>query len=196
MLEYLTELGKKCELTVLFERAKASDRGNDWDEFKFKNFKGIILNGIKFGEENALCFKALKYIKKGVYDFIIVANPTSPTGILSIFKMRRKKIPFAIQSEGGFCKTGKGLKEKFKKFIISSASFYLSGMGGIKEDYFLMYGNKNSPIYDYPFAASEQSQKRQQNTTADSQYQHCIGIKKCIKHTEHIIRYTLHAISF
>jgi hypothetical protein len=121
MLEYLKELGKKCELTVLFERAKASDRDKKWDSYKFENFEGKILKGIAFGREMALCFGVLKYLKKNKYDMVIVANPLTPMGIISILKLKRKKIPFCIQSEGGFQGSGKGLKEKFKKYIIGSA---------------------------------------------------------------------------
>ena len=177
MLEYLKELGKKCELTVLFERAKASDRDKKWDSYKFENFEGKILKGIAFGREMALCFGVLKYLKKNKYDMVIVANPLTPTGIISILKLKRKKIPFCIQSEGGFQGSGKGLKEKFKKYIVGSADFYLSGMGSLEDNYFAMYGGKGKPIYDYPFASTKKEQIKSRPLTKEEK----IKIRKELK---------------
>lgn len=55
-------------------------------------------------------------------------------------------------SEGGFHKSGKGIIEKFKKFIFSSPNFYLSGTPS-QNEYFSFYCSKNKKIYRYPFAS-------------------------------------------
>ncbi len=153
MVGYVNELGQKCELTVLFERRSASDRDASWDRHQFTNFNAHFLRGIHVGCEKALSIEQLKYLKKGKYDHIIVGDPLTPTGIVSILYLALRGIPFCIQSEGGFQGTGVGLKERFKMFIVSKAAFYLSGMGDGPDDYFSLYGGNNPKIYSYPFSS-------------------------------------------
>ena len=83
---------------------------------------------------------------------IIIANPTTPTGIIALLYCRWFRIPFVIQSEGGFQGSGQGLKEKFKKYLMEKADFFLTGMGG-DNDYFLRYGAKKDQLKPYPFSS-------------------------------------------
>jgi len=152
MIGYLSELGKKTDLTVLFEVRRAKDRDASWYGEENKYFKSVFLNGIPCGTEAGLSFKIIKFLSKKKYDRIIIANPTTPTGIIALLYCRWFKIPFIIQSEGGFQGSGKGLKEKFKKYIMEKAQFYLTGMGG-ENDYFLKYGATKEKLCPYPFSS-------------------------------------------
>lgn len=152
MVNFFNELGAKTELTVLFEKNKSDSRDISWTKNMFINFEGIILNGIKTDSDKALSISSLKYLKKDKYDAIIVSNPLTPTGIISIIFMWLKKIPFIIESEGGFPKNGKSLKEKFKKFILSKANLYFS-TSETGDNYFLKYGAKQEIIKRYPFTS-------------------------------------------
>lgn len=157
MVDYLDCLGRKCELTVLFEMNSAKDRTKQWyGEIQNKSFDSIFLNAKPITAEAGLSFKILKYLKDD-FDRIIIANPTTPTGIVALLYCRMKKIPFMLQSEGGFRGSGKGLKEKFKKFLMEKADLYLSGMRG-ESDYFLSYGATEKTIRWYPFTSLKQEQ--------------------------------------
>ena len=59
-----------------------------------------------------------KYLKDKSFDVVVCSNFSSPTGMSAIRYMRRKKIKYLIESDGGFAGTGKGLKEKIKRMII------------------------------------------------------------------------------
>jgi len=48
-VEFFNELGKHCQLTVLFERSSALDRDKRWRAEEFLNFTGIFLKGKKIG---------------------------------------------------------------------------------------------------------------------------------------------------
>lgn len=162
MVDFLNELGKKCELTAVFERESSGVRDKSWKKYRFESFQGIILKGknIKVNEElddQAICPQIIRYIKKEVYDAIIVANPCTPTGIIAILYMKLRKIPFGIQSEGGFPKDGRGIKEKIKKFIMSGAKLYFS-TADIGDQYFLQYGAEKKNIYRYPFTSLYRSE--------------------------------------
>lgn len=155
MMDYLVELGKKVELTVLFETRRAKDRNIAWYGKENKGVKTVYLQGIPFGNESALSIKVIKYLSIKKYDRIIVANPTTPTGIIALLYLRWMNIPFVIQSEGGFQGSGKGLKEKFKKYLMEKAEYYLTGMGG-DNDYFLQYGATKEQLKPYPFSSFSQ----------------------------------------
>lgn len=157
MVEYLDLLGKRCNLTVLFEIDKAKDRKNKWyGNISNKSFNAILLNAYKTSAESGLSLKVLKYLKQP-FDRIIIANPMTPTGIVSLLYCRFKNIPFILQSEGGFRGSGKGFKEKFKKYLMEKASLFLSGMQG-ETEYFLSYGANKDTLRWYPFSSLKEEQ--------------------------------------
>jgi len=156
MVNFFNELGKLCQLTVLFERHTSSERDKSWEQYEFKNFEGIVMHGINTAVDAAFCPQVVKYIKKNRYDFIFVTNPSTPTGIWAIEYMKLRRIPFILESEGGFAKDGKGLKEKFKKHLMTGAMLYFSTTPKADE-YFLTYGATKDKIIKYPFTSLYES---------------------------------------
>lgn len=152
MVNYFNELGKYCELTVLFDKATSTERDDSWKEYNFKNFKGIILKGVSTDVDAAFCPSVIKYLKKDVYDYIFISNMATPTGIIAIEYLRWKKIDYFLESEGGFAKDGKGFKEKIKKHIMSGAKQYFSTTP-VGDEYFLMYGATKDKLVKYPFTS-------------------------------------------
>lgn len=150
-VDFFNELGKNCDLTVLFEKASSDERDDVWKKYSFNNFTGIIMNGFSTGVDNALCFKVIKYLKMK-WDKIICANLSTPTGMLALQYMKMHRIPYWIEGDGGFAKSGKGLKEKIKKYFISGAEGYFS-TGANHDNYYLTYGAKKERIYHYPFTS-------------------------------------------
>lgn len=158
-IEYLNELGKYADVTGVFERATSSERDASWSNLNVKNFTCIILKGIKCAADSAFSPTVLRYINRFKGNYIIIGNPATPTGILSILCCKYHKIKFALQSEGGLAGSGKGLKETFKRFLMKDAILYLSGMNP-SHDYFLTYGATRDRIVQYPFASMHQSDIR------------------------------------
>jgi glycosyltransferase involved in cell wall biosynthesis len=153
MVSFLNELGRLCDLTVIFEKRTSTERNESWEHFKFVNFDGIILNGIQTQSDAAFCPQIAYYLKDKKYDHIIITNPATPTGVIAIVYMKIRKMPYILESEGGFAKKdGRKLKEKFKKYIISGAELYLSTTPKADE-YFLTYGAPIDRIVKYPFTS-------------------------------------------
>lgn len=150
-VSFFNELGKLCDLTVLFEKASSAERDDVWKKYSFDNFNGIILNGISTGVDNAFCFKVLKYLKMS-WDRIVCANVSTPTGMLTVQYLKFRNIPYWIEGDGGFAKSGKGLKEKIKKYFISGADGYFS-TGSNHDIYYMTYGADKERIYRYPFTS-------------------------------------------
>lgn len=165
MVNYFNELGKYCDLTVIFEKSTSSERDKSWKDYNFVNFKGIILKGISTAVDMAFCPQVIKYLKRDKYDFIISSAMATPTGILAIMYMKFRKIPFYLESEGGFAKSGRGIKENLKKFIMRDAKGYFSTTP-IGDDYFITYGADPKKIYKYPFTSLYQKDILRQPLTS------------------------------
>ena len=158
MVAYLKELSKYCNVTALFELERASDRDRIWyTSISESGFEAIFLKALRIGNESGLSFRQIKYLSSKKFDRIVISNPCTPTGVVSIAYCKQKGIPFYLQSEGGFQGTGKGLKERFKKFLLSGARGYLTGMGG-PNDYFLSYGATPERLLPYPFSSLHESE--------------------------------------
>lgn len=155
-VEFFNELGKYCELSVLFERGYASDRDLSWENFSFRNFKGIILKGIHVGADYALAPQVIGYLERERYDIVVSTTLSTPTGMMAIRYMQRKGIPYLYESDGGFAKSGKGIKESLKTRLLKGAELYFS-TSNVHDDYYLTYGAKKEKIVRFPFSSLRES---------------------------------------
>ncbi len=151
-VDFFNELGKSCDLTVLYERSDANNRNNEWLKSKAKNFKEIFLHGYKVGNDSALCPQIINYFNAKLYDIFVVGGYCTPSGIISIIYLKLKKIPFVLDFDGGFIKEGKNIRHYLKKFLISSASWWTS-TGPETNKYLCYYGAKPENIFIYPFSS-------------------------------------------
>ena len=150
-VSFFNELGKLCDLTVLFERRSSDEREESWYDFNFENFQGVFLEGIKFRKDQAISLGFVQYIKKNNYDHIIVGGYSTPTGALLINYLKFKKIPFILNIDGGMINEKESdLKKSIKRYFISSASAWLSP-GEVGSKYLEHYGANRNKIFSYPF---------------------------------------------
>lgn len=151
---FLNELGKLCELTVVFERGASSERDDSWKQFSAPHIHElIILHGIHTSPDMAFCPQIIRILNREKFDAVVVHDPASPTGMWLIWFLKLRKIPFAFQVEGGFPGDGKtSLKEKYKHALMDGARLYLSATGG-NRCYFLPYCTARDRIIQYPFAS-------------------------------------------
>ena len=151
-VDFFNELGKFCELTVLFEREGYVTRDESWMNYKFDTFRGVILKGISLGKYEKISFAFLPYLIRKQFDFIIFGSVASVTGMLAVFCMRLFHIPYCIEGDGGLAGHGKGLKEVLKRMAISKAKLYFS-TSVMLDKYYLKYGAREENIYRYPFTS-------------------------------------------
>jgi len=169
-VSFLNELGKLAKVHALFERRNSIERDSSWEKFSSKYFSYNILHGYQYSVDKSFCIGVLKYIRKYRKWRIILSNPMTATGILSIAYMKMANIPFSLQIEGGFPKTGFGVKEKLKKLIIKGASYYYSS-GESTNKYLLHYGADATKIGLYPFTSLYESDILLQPLNKDEQSQ-------------------------
>jgi glycosyltransferase involved in cell wall biosynthesis len=156
-VSFFNELGKLCDLTVLFERRSSDEREESWHDYNFENFKGIFLKGIKYKKNQAISLDFVKYIKKNKYDHIIVGCYATPTGLLLINYLKLKRIPFILNIDGGLINDKEnGLKKSIKRYFISGASAWLS-TGEVGSKYLEHYGARKNKIFTYPFTTLKEA---------------------------------------
>lgn len=151
-VDFFNELGKYCDLTVLYERSNAKDRDKKWKANCPLNFKEIFLKGINIGKDTAINPWVIKYLERFKKGIIVIGGFSTPTGMLSIEYLRIRNIQFMLNADGGIVKSESRFKYFFKKHFISRASAWLS-TSKITDEYFLAYGAKKDSIYRYPFTS-------------------------------------------
>ena len=151
-IDFFNAFGKLCELTVAFERSDASNRDKNWLENQSTDFKSIYLKGVKIGEDSSFSPSILKYLKMDLFDVIIIGGYSTPTGMLAIQYLNMKKIPFVLNTDGGFIKSENPLKHWIKKHFIGSAYMWLS-TGKKTASYLNYYGADLDRIFCYPFTS-------------------------------------------
>lgn len=151
-IDFFNALGKRCDLTVLFERKSALDREDIWLKKQAKNFKAEFLKGILVGADSALCMRIVHKLKRSVFDIVVVGGYSTPTGMLAICTLKLKRIPFVLNCDGGFIKNDSWLREKIKRFFIKKASWWLSS-GQQANLYLEHYGADIARSFYYPLTS-------------------------------------------
>lgn len=148
-VDFFNELGKDCALTVMFleDVAFVDGREKSWFSSEAKNFNAIFI-----GNKNRrqISFKAAKMVAG--YDLVFMGEYSSMSEMYLIRYMRRKKIRYAFSIDGGIKKSGRGFKEKLKRYLLKGAPLYMSS-GKMTDEYLTFYGAKKENIRRYPFTS-------------------------------------------
>lgn len=150
-VHFFNELGKYCDLTVMFDRYHATGVENKWDNSYAKNFTAVFYKTIDIGREGAFGVGLLKVDYKK-YDKVILSSYSSPAEMLALCKLKMQKIPYALEVDGGIIKNDNPFKKKLKTFLISGADMYFS-TGDSTSKYLTHYGAKSSKIKKYHFSS-------------------------------------------
>ena len=156
-VEFFNQLGTFCDLTVLYQKERSSERDKKWIGVSNDSYKKVFLSGISTGVDQSISFEVLKYLRKGKYDKIFICGIASPTEMLALIWCKLRRIPYYFESDGGIPKSGKGIKELVKKFNLSGAHKYLS-TGKMHDEYYRAYGIDSKKIIHYPFSSVTQSE--------------------------------------
>ncbi len=151
-INFFNELGKECDLEVIFEAEKAPKINTDW--YKNNNISNFTPVFLKKGtiEEKKINFKILKYVIKNS-DLLVFTNYSYFTEMFALIvtKILRKK--YILQIDGGIISHNESfLKNKLKKFLISNAFCYLSPSRE-SDNFLIYYGAFKEKINRYYFTS-------------------------------------------
>ena len=136
-VDFFGELGKRCDLTVLYQKESSSERDKKWISESKNTYKSVFLKGINTGVDNSFCPSVIKYLNN-TFDAIIICGNASPTEMFAIQWCILKKIPYCLEGDGAFLNKGNKLKDKIKKHLISNACLFFSSCKEL-DKYYINY---------------------------------------------------------
>lgn len=152
-IDYYNELGKLCKLTVVFENDTAQNRNDSWYGTEFNNFEGIFLKkGIRVSEQFFFKPEITKYLRSLDPDITVVAGYSSPTSLIAIRWLKRKRRLFGIEIDGALLESENRIKHLIKSRILKAPSFCI-GSGGESKKFFNYHGVNNNKIYTSCFSS-------------------------------------------
>src|SRR5690554_5419830 len=77
-VDFFNELGRACDLTVLFEATLSGERHHRWHKYEFTNFEAVFLKGIKIRQDDALSMEVMRFLTRESFDVIVVGGYSTP----------------------------------------------------------------------------------------------------------------------
>ncbi len=164
-VKFFNELGKTCELTVLFEMRGSPARHKSWLEIDCRNFAPIFMRSIRYSTHSAFTLEVIKHLRARKYDAIVITNFSSVTGVIAIAYLRAIGRPYYLESDGGSPSSGR-IKSWIKKRTIWGAKGYLSASRE-SDRYFATYGADPGLLIRYPFTSVNAGQVLQKPPTPE-----------------------------
>lgn len=151
-VDFFNELGTHCDLTVFYERRADSNRDRKWKGTGAITYKEKYSASKPIGHNRSLGCDLIREIKKCGYDVIIITGYASPSIVLAIMYCRGKKIPYYIESDGGFCKKDTPLKYLLKRYLFRGAKGFFVSCNEYR-NYLLSFKIDPQKIFIYPFTS-------------------------------------------
>ena len=151
-VDFYNELGKKCDLTVVFEARRIDGQKFNWNDNNELSFNTIYLSDVL--NEKVIHFKVAKFIKKKYFDLFLITTYHTFTGQFVLCLLKLYRLRYWFETDGAFVTNNENrIKYWYKRFMIKGASLYLSPCVS-SDNYLLNYGVRNETIHRYPFAST------------------------------------------
>ena len=150
-VHFFNELGKLCDLKVIFERYHATGVPNYWEDSLAENFQCTFLKTKDIGREGSIGFDVLK-LPYELYDEVVISSYSSPTEMLALLKLKIKRIKYVFEVDGGIIKKDNFVIGGLKRFLISGADLYFSSSDQTSK-YLQFYGARAHQIKKYQFTS-------------------------------------------
>ena len=119
--KFFEQLGKKCDLTVLFERRLDLSRDSSWfDVDGTHSYREVFLPD---NEGIYVSKTMLSTILEG-WDLIIVGCYNEPKEATAILWMRLRRIPYAVNLDGPLFNKTNPFKQILRRMVLRGASIY------------------------------------------------------------------------
>ncbi len=152
---FFDEMSRFCQLTVLYQLHASAERDKKWTAQQQGSYETVFLKGRSTDVDKAICPGVLPWLTKD-WDAIIISGNSSPTELLAIFWCKVRRIPYCLEADGAFVKTGGGPKEWLKAQSIRGARLYLSTCREL-DRYYLHYGATQEALRRYHFSSLRES---------------------------------------
>lgn len=167
-VDFFNELGKYCDLTVLFERRSSTHRGQTWDTFEARGFRAKFLHGVHYSSSASVSPGVLVHLVGHRHDHVVVSNFSSVTGALAVLFLRGMGTTYHLESDGAFVGPTTGLRAWLKRLILPGAAGYFS-TAAEHDQYYISHGAPPDRIIRYPFTSIRRAEVRDRPPTEAEQ---------------------------
>jgi len=177
-VDFFNELGKHCDLTVVYERESSAERDKKWTGVKAKNYTEVYLKLTPIGVDRAKGHALRQYISKASFDALILNDYVSPAVMETIVYCRLHRIPYIMEYDGGFNKKDSFIKGLIKRFMLCGAKLHLT-TANEHIQYLKALGVKESNISKYPFTSILETDLKNGGVLSEEQknaYRHKLGM--------------------
>lgn len=151
-IDFYNELGKYCDLTVIFEAKRAPGITFNWKEDSINSFKAVFLKEGNI-EEKKIDWSIFKHIRYLDYDFLFITNYAYLTEMAALLSIKLRGKTYFYELDGAMAKHGEGfIKQSFKSFFLKGAKAYISP-SDVSDEYIRFYTGRKSTIIRYPFTS-------------------------------------------
>ena len=158
---FFEELGKSCNLTVVYEIEKSTKRDKTWANIKGDSYKTECLESEKTKSKVGSLCRLLKYVN-GDYDKIIIGCYNTFVESAAILYMRLKRKKFILNIDGEVGNPQNILKRIIRDFILRGADTYLcAGEKSVKR---VREITRSGRIYPYYFSSLSKAEVLQANS--------------------------------
>ena len=143
LVEFLNQIGKHIELTVIFKEKVNKEREDSWLDYNFTNFKAYYLpdkHRIKF----------LNQFLKQDYDLYWNCDYSNPNSIYLTTRFKLKKITVLMHADGGIA-IPRTIDPIIRK-VMNMADWFTSS-GFVCDEYYQYYHVPFNKIYHYKFTS-------------------------------------------
>ena len=151
-IDFFNELGRYCNLTVVFEARRAAGVRFNWNDRKKKLFRAIFLSDGEI-DETHVNWKIFSYLDKDRYDRIIATSYGYYTEMAALLWMRLRRIPYDLELDGGIVRPGEPFYKRLIKRRIIRGAGHLFSSGKETDSLFLHYGGQADRLVRYPFTS-------------------------------------------
>ncbi len=152
-MDFFNQLGKLCDLTVWVETEKRKKSNSAWlKRNKAETFKFEALKKFELSDSKYINYGYARQLKKEKFDIVVVGTYYSASAMLFIEILRALRIPYILNSDGGFIRLDSKIKKLIKQHFIMGAAAYLS-TGELTDQYLEYYGAQRGRIFHYPFTS-------------------------------------------
>lgn len=152
-VDWLNELGKYEEVTILYLEKENNERNKEWLEKRPENCKYKLMKGVSLPLIGKISLDVLRELKRKKYDIIILDGYGYATQLINIFILNKKKEMYFVNVDGVVPKRNeKQIVRLLKKAFLSKVPYFLCGSyetGNI----LVGYGANLKRIIHHPFTS-------------------------------------------
>ena len=150
-INFFNELGKLVDLTVIFEAKTTPFSAFNYNLDQKLNFTAIFLSDGDI-RERKVDWKILPFLKRSVYDHIVVTNYGYATEAAAILALKARRIPYEMELDGGVLRKENIVARAIKRLLVRGAARYWS-TGEQTDQFFKTLGVPQEKIVRYPFSS-------------------------------------------